>query len=152
MIRLLRWGSPLAVTLVAACGVGGGAGATAAQSPAAAHAQAQAGDIQQSWAQLRAAILAHDLHKVADFAVFPLSVHGVTDDEVRRVSRAAFPAAFDRMLKQGDDGGSPTNLERIRATPQLTDPGASSVASVGGMELKRTPAGLRIVRIYVEEE
>ncbi len=127
--------------------------ACGAPAPAAPPDRAGAADFQSSWVQFRDAVLAHDLAGAAALTAFPLAVHGVTDDETRHVGRTSFAKAFDRMLKQEPDGpGSPSNLQRVRATPVLKDPGPGHVAVVGGMEFARTAAGPRLVRIYVDEE
>ena len=110
-------------------------------------------DFQVAWARFRAAVLADDMGGVAELTAFPLVVHGVTDDETTRVGRAGFAATFRKMLRQRPDGaGSPSNLDRIRTTPRVTDPGAGHVAPVGAVEFGRTPAGPRVVRIYVDED
>lgn len=143
----------LCVALAAGAGVASRAGVADSAVPVAAKPAATTSSFQSAWAQFRAAVLARDFKRVAELTAFPLSVHGVTDDEVEPVGRQGFAAVFDKMLRARPDGpGSASNLDRIRATPGVTDPGGSHVVTVGGVEFKRTAAGPRLVRIYVDDE
>ena len=133
--------------LLVAVALGTGAMTLGARAPS------RADELQSFWSQFRTAALSGDEHRVEALTRFPLQTKGVTDDEVRTVSRARFTKAWAAVLK-GDAGQAAepaSERSLIQKTTRWPGNPADTEQCLATICFSKTTAGWRLSRVYIAD-